>query len=280
MECLTRKSLAVLLTVYNRRDKTIDCLSHLFAQEIPNEVQIDVYMVDDGCTDGTAVAAKELFPDVNIIQGDGSLYWNRGMWTAWDAASKRKDYDFYLWLNDDTYIQGNAIGQMLELCGRYKNQVIVVGASKSSQSDKLTYGGRIDGIIPRCDGAPIEILGFDGNIVLIPQDVYQKLGNLDYYYRHGMGDSDYALRARKAGIKMYQCGIILGICDLHERIDPWCNPDVPFTKRWKAMHQPTGMRPWEWFHYEKQINVMSALFHVITIYARCAFPSLWAPRKK
>lgn len=280
MEKRIRESLAVLLTVHNRVAVTTRCLMHLFEQELPPTMHMDVYMVDDGSTDGTAQAVKDQFPQVNIIQGDGSLYWNRGMWTAWDVASKNKSYDFYLWLNDDTFLLDNAITQLLDLSGQYDNEIIVVGASKIPNSDKLTYGGHTDTGRPICNGIPNEITIFNGNIVLVPRKVFEKLGNLDYYYRHGMGDYDYAIRARKAGIKMYQCGNALGICDVHKRIDKWCNPDVPFPQRLKAMHQPTGMPPKEWFHYESQISVPKALFHVITLYVRCAFPALWEKQMK
>lgn len=275
MEMAHQKSMAVLLTVHNRQAKTIKCLEHLFTQKQPDSLRMDVYLVDDGCTDGTRQAVEKLFPVVNIIQGNGELYWNRGMWTAWDVASKKKKYDYFLWLNDDTYLLENAVVELLILCESYKDKIIVVGASKSSKSDKLTYGGRISNDILKCDGRPCEVKGFDGNIVLVPQQVYMTLGNLDYYYRHGKGDSDYALRARKAGIKMYQCGYVLGICDEHERIDTWCNPDVPFPKRWRAMLEPTGMRPHEWFHYEKKMSIKMATFHFVTILLRCMFPKLW-----
>lgn len=82
------KLIAVLLTVHNRKEKTLCCLQNLFKQKIPNGYQIEVYLTDDGCTDGTPEAVHEQFPAVHIIKGDGSLFWNRGMYTAWDTAGK------------------------------------------------------------------------------------------------------------------------------------------------------------------------------------------------
>ena len=273
------KYIAVLLTVHNRCVQTLSCLKHLYTQEIPAGMQLDVFLVDDGCTDGTSKAVQEHFPTVNIIQGDGSLYWNRGMWTAWDVASRRKNYDFYLWLNDDTFLLEDAVIQMLDLSGLHNEVAIVVGATKSSVGDSLSYGGYIGANRALCNGLPCEISGFNGNIVLVPQAVHAIIGNLDYYYRHSKGDYDYALRARKAGIKMYQCGNVLGICDVHEHIATWCNPEAPFCQRWKAMHQPTGMPPNEVFYYERRINILMAIIHVLSIYIKCAFPRLWTKRR-
>lgn len=271
-------SIAVLLTVHNRRAQTLACLRNLYAQRVTYNVHMEVYMVDDGCTDGTAEAVSEQFPDVQIIHADGSLYWNRGMHKAWQKAANTKDYDYYLWLNDDTLLFEQAVDCLLLMCKERNNEIIAVGATKASRSDKLTYGGRNDRAIPPCEGKASEIKLFNGNIVMIPRAVHSILGNLDYYYTHSKGDFDYGIRAGKSGIKMFQCGTVLGICDEHEHIDAWCNPEVPFPKRWQLMLQPNGMPPHETFHYEKQINVLMAAFHYVTVIVRCIFPQLWIRR--
>ena len=90
---------AVLLTVFNRKEKTLECLGRLFDQLPIEDLQIDVFLTDDGCTDGTAEAVENLFPSVHILKG----IWNRGMLMAWKAAAETRNYDAYLWLNDDTF---------------------------------------------------------------------------------------------------------------------------------------------------------------------------------
>ena len=99
------KYIAVLLTVHNRKEKTLKCLSELYSQQLSKEYKLIIYLTNDGCTDGTPEAVKANFPDVIIVNGDGSLFWNRGMYKAWTVASSDKDYDFYLWLNDDTLVK-------------------------------------------------------------------------------------------------------------------------------------------------------------------------------
>ena len=269
------KTIAVLLTVHNRCAETIACLSRLYAQRLPNNVLFDVFMVDDGCTDGTAEVVKEKFPNVHIITADGSLYWNRGMYRAWEVAAEASEYDYYLWLNDDTMLFPQAVKKMFILNEEYNAKVIIAGATKSKDSDDLTYGGRIGARIPKCDGYPHEVEYFNGNVVLIPQSVFATLGNLDYYYTHSKGDFDYGLRANRKGIKMYQMGEVVGTCEAHEQVDSWCDPNIPFRQRWKLMHKPNGMPPNETFHFEKQISIPKALFHYITIHVRCVFPKIW-----
>lgn len=270
------KMIAVLLTVHNRKEKTLECLSCLFSQNIPEGYSFDVYLTDDGCTDGTSEAIREQFPSVNIVQGDGNLYWNRGMYVAWEAASKAKDYDYYLWLNDDTFVYTNMMGVLIEASETKNDEAIIVGATQNAAHTQITYGGRVNNGIPQPNGQLIKVDHFNGNIVLIPQSVFKKLGNLDWYFTHSKGDFDYGMRAKAQGIKMYQAGEILGECELHERIDKWCNPEVPFKERWRAMWRPNGMPPHETFHLEKRhMGLMTASFHYMTIILRCIFPKLW-----
>lgn len=270
------KYIAVLLTVHNRMDKTKVCLSRLFAQEIPDSYSMDVYLTDDGCTDGTSEVVRKLFPQVHIVQGNGNLYWNRGMWTAWNVASKNRDYDYYLWLNDDTNLYDGAITTLLHNAETCHENAVIVGVTQDAKHTKITYGGRIKGQIPLPKGKPIKVDFFNGNIVLVPQSVFRILGNLDWYYTHSKGDFDYGMRAKKAGIGMYQCGEILGECEAHSSIDKWCNPEISLRKRWMAMWRPNGMPPHETFHFEcRHVGFFVASFHYCTVILRCLFPKIW-----
>lgn len=214
------KTIAVLLTVFNRKDKTLQCLKRLYRQLPLENYQIDVYLTDDGCTDGTPEAVAEQFPQVNVIHAKGDLFWNRGMWTAWDTAAKNKDYDFYLWLNDDTFVYDNMLKVLIEATLETKEKAIIVGATEATNHSKITYGGRLkDGKVPPPNGRLIKVNYFNGNIVLIPQSVYRVLGNLDPYFTHSKGDFDYGMKAKKAGIAMYLAGEVLGECDEHPTLD-------------------------------------------------------------
>lgn len=271
------KSIAVLLTVFNRKEKTLQCLSNLFNQEIPQGYSLDVYLTNDGCTDGTPQAVKELFPQVKIIDGDGNLFWNRGMWTAWDAASKAKDYDFYFWLNDDTFLYDEAVLKLVNTSIKYEDKAIIVGVTESLDKTHTTYGGRIPKKgIPEVNGEESKCVSFNGNIVLIPKYVYDSIGKMDPYYSHSYGDFDYGFTATKYNVAIYQTGTYLGACDEHPTLSTWCNPEVPLRKRWMALHRPNGQPPKEVFHFEsKFLGVRKAIFHYFTTYLHCLVPQLW-----
>ena len=58
--------IAVLLTVYNRKDKTIRCLSRLFEQQDASRFSLSVFVVDGGSSDGTTDSIRFLFPSIHL----------------------------------------------------------------------------------------------------------------------------------------------------------------------------------------------------------------------
>src|ERR1039458_788534 len=82
------KCIAVLITCHNRQPRTLKCLDILLKQDLPTGLRLDIYLVDDGSSDGTSDAVREAFPEVHVIPGDGSLFWSGGMCVAWQYAAK------------------------------------------------------------------------------------------------------------------------------------------------------------------------------------------------
>lgn len=272
------KRIAVLLTVFNRKDCTEKALHHLYQNRTIEDVSIDVYLTDDGCTDGTPIMVRGKYPSVIIVQGDGNLFWNRGMYRAWQEASKRFDYDYYLWLNDDTYLLENSISMILNDSNSILDKAIISGATKSALTGDCTYGlhdpKTEELLVP--NGKLQKGTNLNGNIVLVPKYVFHILGNLDPYYRHAGGDTDYGLRAKEKGIDVLLSTDYVGYCELHPSLSVWCNPDYSFIQRWKALNKPTGM-PLKilFYHERKHYSISTALFHTCTTILHCMIPKLW-----
>src|SRR5690348_12096667 len=101
-------TIAVILTTFNRKKKTITCLENLGRQSLPDNITLDLYITDDASSDGTPEAILEHFPKAHLYHGSGSLYWAGGMRNSWRKALQSRP-DFYLLLNDDTVLYDNAI---------------------------------------------------------------------------------------------------------------------------------------------------------------------------
>lgn len=269
---------AILLTVHNRKTKTLACLEHVFGQTNLDNTVFDVYVTDDGCTDGTKEAIEERFPTVQLIQGDGSLYWNRGMYKAWEKAASTKEYDFYLWLNDDTLLFPDSLSNVLAAYKLLKKPSLVCGATLAPDLHKITYGGRDEkGELIEPNGQFQECRTTNGNFVLVPKEVYQKVGNLDWTFRHAMGDLDYSLRVQKAGYSCFVNSVYIGICEVRTGLPLCFKKDTQVFQRLRILYSPLSYcDPIQFFVFEKRhFGIGIALFHFITIHLRVLLPNIF-----
>ncbi|NGY37403.1 glycosyltransferase family 2 protein [Flavobacterium sp. XN-5] len=274
--------IAVLLTCHNRKEKTLQCLDALYAQQgLDADFNIEVFLVDDGSTDGTAEAIASQFPKVTIIAGDGNLYWNRGMHLAWQTAAATNDFDYYLWLNDDTFLEMNALEVLLS---KTQRNSIVCGTTKSSFASRVTYGGYSNSqkglLVP--NGKFQECDYFNGNCVLVSKAAYDIVGNLDPVFHHALGDFDYSLRAKKLGVTLYIGPDFIGACESHTELPKWRSPEVNVLKRIKSLYTATnGCYPPHFFVFDKRHNgLLVASFHFLTINLRALMPFLWTIKSK
>ena len=250
-------NIIIAITCFNRREKTLSCLENLFNQQKVSNLKLNVIVVDDNSCDGTHEAIKTKFPTVDLIVGNGSLYWNGGMRLASEHAL-RIGFDYLLWLNDDTVLASEAIlnllGTYFEVTQNIGKEVIVVGTTRSSKNLIPTYGGVIRKswfrrtgftLLPPRD-CPVECETMNGNCVLIPRVIVEAVGALDRRFVHGMGDFDYGLRARKAGYSIWITPGYIGVCDKNTLKGTFRDSSLSFKKRWQLFSSPKGLPlgPW------------------------------------
>jgi len=195
----------VLMTCHNRREQTIRCLNALYQFET-NSLRFEVYLVDDGSLDFTKEYVGLNFPRVNIITGSGNLYWAAGMALA--ESSIRNPSGWTLWLNDDVILNSESLN-FCELIETSDKNSILVGQI-SDQLGNFLYGGKFQLNFLKDNLKSIQIESnknlkpktFNGNFVLMPLRVRQKIGPIDGGFSHGYADIDYGLRATKLGINI------------------------------------------------------------------------------
>lgn len=270
--------LAVLITCYNRRDTTLSCLQALYQQD----VIFDVYLVDDGSSDGTSDAVKKNYPAVKLLKGNGNLFWVGGMRLAFAEALK-ENYHYYLWLNDDTILYPNALSQLFAthhlLTEKGFSDSIIVGSTQDLVTGKATYGGAVRSNkwysnkyeflqptdeIQECDT-------MYGNCVLIPSSVAQKVGNLDSAFIHSLGDMDYGLRARKLGCSVWMAAGFVGTCRKNSVQGSWVDTNLPVYERLRKALQPKAFPIKAWTVFIRRHSGPFWFFYWVLPYLRAVF---------
>lgn len=247
--------IAVLLACHNRKRSTLECLKRLSAAAGHAGLDHQIYLFDDGSSDGTADAVRHEHPDARIVQGDGQQFWNRSMHAIF-ALAMRDGYPAYLWLNDDTMLEPDALDLLLSAHAGAERR-IVVGAVRDAASGTMTYGGmhRVNPrwrpflyrLVPPDGQQPAPVGVMNGNVVLIPQDVAQTLGNIEHTFEHGMGDIDYALRAARAGCHLLQTAAYVGTCSRNAIGGTHHDRNLPLRQRVRYAFSRKGLPLVSWW---------------------------------
>ncbi len=255
-----RPKVIAVLTCFNRRALTLACLNALAIAATRAEIELEALVVDDASPDGTATAVREQFPWAEVIEGSGSLFWNRGMHLGFARALER-GADYYLWLNDDTHLVPDALANLLlQSAALERSQagpVIVVGATAERESGRVSYGGRVapsrvrpfNYRLVHSDKEPVRCEAIEGNCVLIPDRAARRVGNLDPIFEHAMGDTDYGLRARTLGIPAFVASGIVGHCSPNPVRGTYFDTSLPLSTRWKLVRGRKGLPVRSWRHF-------------------------------
>ena len=229
--------------------------------------QLDIFLVDDDSNDGTSDAIKIQFPNVNIIKGNGNLFWNRGMHLAWGNAINKNDYDFYIWLNDDTVIYDYCIKELLACSELKKHQAIISGIIEINETHDIIYGGTdINKKIIHPNGELNPITNLNGNVVLIPKSVFKILGNLDLKFHHDLGDVDYGYRAKEKNIGIFTTRIPIASGERNDICRVRLNNST-FFKRFKRLYSPLGSNPKIIFYFRrKYFGLKNAIIYYIFLH--------------
>lgn len=246
--------IAALLTCHNRRPLTLRALGQITSLDDRPRLHLQTVLVDDGSTDGTSEAVRGEFPEVQLLHGEGSLFWCGGMRMAWEHAA-RSDPDYYLLVNDDTVLEKSALAALLELVGGPDSRRVGVGAIKDPESGRATYGGRRGSRgekLVEPSGKPERCITFNANLVLIPRAVYRELGVFHHAYTHGLGDFDYGFEATRRGIEVIQTPGFVGSCSHNPIAGTFVDRSLGRAARFRLIRSPKGLPVREWVTYNRR----------------------------
>ena len=272
------------MACFNRRETTLRCLSALMRQA-SGDVNLVVHLLDDASPDGTAEAVADAFPEVVVLAGDGHCFWGGGMARAMQSAM-RQPFDFMLWLNDDVVLDTDAIPRLLAAYATATDRAgqgrqIVVGAMRDPTDGTLTYGGFMRASrwhptrLRRVGPASDDLRACDtlnGNCVLVPREVVERVGLIDPVFVQQLGDIDYGYRARVAGVSIWLAPGYVGTCSANPRIAPHRKAGLGLMQRWAALQSPHGLPIRSWWALMGRHAGLLAPVLLTMIYAKALLP--------
>lgn len=277
--------IAILLTCFNRKEKTLNCLNHIYNLGNKENFFVDIFLVDGGSTDGTPSEVSRFYPEVHIEVAEG-LYWAGGMRKAWNNALSKGGYDYFWLINDDTSIYPDCLNWLLkadEYCiAKYGKHGIYTGCTKSPLTGELTYGAKMlqnksklkGKLVIPSDNDYLECDLCNGNILLVPKEVYDVLGILNPQYIHGIADWDYSLRAKREGIPVLVAPGYLGECE-RDHGKGYLPQSCPLKKRIEFLHSPKGLAYEEFMCFTKEFFPKDYYPQKIKFWVKTIFPFIY-----
>jgi GT2 family glycosyltransferase len=197
-------SALILIPVHNRKKTTLAGLEILRCH---GEMQrYRVVVIDDGSEDGTESAIRTYFPEVELLKGDGNLWWTGAIRLGMEYAEQNGGQSVF-WLNDDCVPTQGSLAKMQEASVNHENAIIGAACYVAETGELKPTGalGRSRKAAPPGTLVPVDEMS--GHCVYIPSTVIRSIGFPDTQkFPHYHGDSSYILQATQAGHHAYLLG--------------------------------------------------------------------------
>ena len=205
---------AVIVLNWNRREDTLACLRSLGRLDYP---ELLLLLVDNGSTDGTSEAVRRDFPGVEVLQLEANLGFadgnNAGIRRALELGA-----DYVLVLNNDVEVDPASVTELVAEArtrpgaGALTPKILyfeppdLIWFAGASFDPRSGYNGRQRGYRERDDGRFDQVVETDrvcGAAMLVPRPVLEQVGVFDGELFAYSEDTDWSLRARAAGYRLY-----------------------------------------------------------------------------
>ena len=208
--------ISFIIVNWNTRDLLLACLDSVY--KTLRGIPFEIWLVDNGSSDGSVTAAKERFPGIHVIENPANL----GFAAAVNLALERLKGRYAVLLNTDAaltegavnrlydFMQANpmvgiACGQLLNRDGSRQNSIANFPSLLSLASNETLLRLLFPRRFPskrREYTEPIEVDSCIGACMMVRKEAVDRVGPLDERYFFFMEETDWAYRMKRAGWKI------------------------------------------------------------------------------
>ncbi len=204
--------IAVIIVNWNAAEDTLDVLSQLDGVAGP---ELKYVVVDNSSTDDSVARMRAARSDIELIESGGNPGFAGGTVAGVRHAVRNLDVGFVLFLNNDIRIDPGFLPPLLNAC--LDARVAAAGPKifYAEPADRIWAAGgtlRVRETVTRelgrgrRDGPPFDraadVTYLTTCCILIPVDVFERVGLLDPVYFICVEDADWCRRATEAGYRL------------------------------------------------------------------------------
>jgi GT2 family glycosyltransferase len=156
-------AVTIVFLVFNRREQLRESLRRMLAESDYPRDRVDVVVVDNASTDGSAQMVRAAFPEVRLIRRER----NSGV-SAWNDGFAVAPGDYVLVLDDDCYLPPDGLSRAVAAAQRHRADLVSFGVASAEDG-----GWRFD------HEYRTGLLSFWGCAALMRREVLERLGGYD-----------------------------------------------------------------------------------------------------
>jgi GT2 family glycosyltransferase len=204
---------SLIVVTRNTREMTLAAVRS--ALDHQGGLAVEVTVVDNGSTDGTTEALREIHPEVRCLRSETNL----GFAKAVNQAARECWGEFLLLLNSDAVLQPGALTAAIEWmrahprCGVAGAQLLNDDGSRQNSianfptlATELLNKSLLRRIAPRrhpgkeqAFSSPVEVETVVGAFMLVRRELWDLLGGLDERFFFFIEETDFCFQARRVG---------------------------------------------------------------------------------
>lgn len=202
---------SIIIPTRNRCDLLKSCLRSIRRSTYHD---YETIIINNKSSDETATMIQAEYPEVKVIETERNMFAAKGR----NLGIRKAKGEYLLFIDDDNEIDSKMIDELVSLFNsdtriglagpkmyycESKNMLWWTGATINLLTSRTTYRGL------NCpDIGQYEHTGETGhipNVVMIKREVYDLIGGFDEIYKMSYSESDFAMRAIKAGYRVMYC---------------------------------------------------------------------------